>query len=135
MSTQLTDAPAARPHATTSTLALPRIPGPRPDRSIGLARLVGVEWRKQVNTRAGFWLLVSIGLITAGVLGIMFFVGGGAHSWGDYLLATATPLPSCCPSSASWLRRASGRSGPGSRPSRWNPDGSGSSSRSSSARC
>jgi hypothetical protein len=92
MSTDLTEAPAARPHSAPSTLVLPRIPGPRPDRSVGLARLVGVEWRKQVNTRAGFWLLVSIGLITAGVLVIMFFVGGGAHSWADYLLATATPM-------------------------------------------
>ena len=92
MSTQLTDAPAVRPHTTASTIALPRIAGPRPDRPVSLARLVGVEWPKQVNTRAGFWLLVSIGLITAGVLVIMFFVGGGAHSWGDYLMATATPM-------------------------------------------
>ena len=93
--------PAAAPeHTTSGTTArhrgtqptLPRIVGPRPDRSVSLTRLVGVEWRKQVDTRAGFWLLVSIGLITAGVLVIMFFVGGGAHSWGDYLLATATPL-------------------------------------------
>lgn len=82
---------ATRPPAT-GAVALPRIQGPRPDRTVSLARLVAVEWRKQVDTRAGFWLLVSIGLITAGVLVIMFFVEGGAHSWGDYLLATAAPL-------------------------------------------
>jgi ABC-2 type transport system permease protein len=85
-------ATAPRHRTSSSSPALPRIPGPRPDRPVSLGRLVGVEWRKQVDTRAGLWLLISIGLITAGVLVIMFFVGGGAHSWGDYLLATATPM-------------------------------------------
>lgn len=78
--------------ARVSGTGLPRIAGPRPDAPIGLGRLVGVEWRKQVDTRAGLWLLLSIGLVTAGVLVIMLFVQGGAHSWADYIMGTATPM-------------------------------------------
>jgi ABC-2 type transport system permease protein len=38
------------------------------DTPASLSRLTAVELRKLVDTRAGFWLLVSIGLVAAGVI-------------------------------------------------------------------
>lgn len=38
-------------------------------------RLVGVELRKSYDTRSGFWLLMSMGIVTVIVLGIMTIVG------------------------------------------------------------
>jgi ABC-2 type transport system permease protein len=44
---------------TTATVSLPRI---------GVPRLIAVELRKMVDTRAGFWLLLAIQLISAAVV-------------------------------------------------------------------
>lgn len=63
-----------------------------PVKPIPFARLVRVETRKQVDTLAGRWFLATIGLITAAVITIMLFVGGGDHSFSDYLTSTSTPL-------------------------------------------
>lgn len=83
----LDTATTARP----SAVALPRIGGGRPDGGVGFGRLVAVECRKQVDTRAGRWLLVIIAVATAVVLGIMLVVDGGRHTFGAYLLGTSTP--------------------------------------------
>jgi ABC-2 type transport system permease protein len=40
------------------------------DRAPSLARLTGVELRKMADTRAGFWLLVTTGLVTVAVVAI-----------------------------------------------------------------
>lgn len=58
---------------TTSTLILRLLPraGADPDARSGLARLTAVELRKTVDTRAGFWLLAAIGLLTAGAITLM----------------------------------------------------------------
>lgn len=69
-----------------------RLEDERPTTGVSFARLVRVELRKQVDTRAGRWLLVAIGAIIATVLTIMFFVDGGQHSFGDYLQATTVPI-------------------------------------------
>jgi ABC-type transport system involved in multi-copper enzyme maturation permease subunit len=71
---------------------LPRLDSPRPTDPVGLLRLTRVEWRKQVDTRAGFWLLLSIGLVVAAVMVILLFVQGGDHAYAAYFGATATPL-------------------------------------------
>jgi hypothetical protein len=49
-------------------------PGPRPsarsDRGPSIARLVEVELRKAVDTRAGLWMLTTIGLLSCVVVGL-----------------------------------------------------------------
>lgn len=102
-------APPASPAPSSTTL--PRIAGPRPSTAVGLARLVRVEWRKQVDTRAGFWLLTSIGLVVAAVMVILLFVQGGNHAYAAYFSATATPLGILVPivgilaATAEWSQR------------------------------
>lgn len=47
-------------------------------RRVGMARLVRVELRKILDTRAGLWLLIAIGAVTATALGI--YLGVATHS-------------------------------------------------------
>jgi ABC-2 type transport system permease protein len=70
---------------------LPRITQPRPEGPVPLTRLVGVECRKQLDTRAGRWLLIAIAVVTAIVLAVLLFVNGGQHTFRELLLATVTP--------------------------------------------
>jgi ABC-2 type transport system permease protein len=64
--------------AATATLA-------RPD----LSRLTRVELRKMVDTRAGFWLLLSIQLLTVGVVATMLITASAdQQNFGAFLTAT-----------------------------------------------
>jgi ABC-2 type transport system permease protein len=58
---------------TDATLPLRLLPraGADVDARPGLARLTAVELRKTVDTRAGFWLLTAIGLITVTAMVLM----------------------------------------------------------------
>jgi hypothetical protein len=58
---------------TDATLPLRLLPraGAAPDARPGLARLTAVELRKTVDTRAGFWLLTAIGLVTVAAMALM----------------------------------------------------------------
>ncbi len=76
----------------TTIAALSRIPGERPTAAVPFTRLVRLETRKQLDTRAGRWLLISIAAIIATALTIMFFNNGGEHPFGDYLQATTMPM-------------------------------------------
>lgn len=67
------------------------IAGPRPSSGISFGRLVHVELRKMLDTRAGRWLLIAIGVVIAAALTIMFVQNGGEHPFGDYLQATTMP--------------------------------------------
>lgn len=83
--------------ATTQDRPVRAPEGPRrtelgPIRPVPLGRLVRVEARKQVDTLAGRWFLVTIGLVIALVVTIMLFVDGGDHGLMAYLMATVTPL-------------------------------------------
>jgi hypothetical protein len=79
--------------ALPTTARIPdRIPGPRPTKGVSFARLVDVELRKMLDTRAGRWLLIGIGVIIAVALTIMFFNNGGQHSFENYLQATTMPM-------------------------------------------
>ena len=69
-----------------------RISGDRPTRAVPFTRLVHVELRKMLDTRAGRWLLIGIGGVIALALTIMFFDNGGEHPFGDYLQATTMPM-------------------------------------------
>jgi ABC-type transport system involved in multi-copper enzyme maturation permease subunit len=59
---------------------------------VPFSRLVRVELRKMADTRAGFWLLVSIGLITAAILVIFLLVApDDQKTFLNFMGATATP--------------------------------------------
>jgi len=100
--TATTNAPATVPVAPTSpnaesklpaTAKVPsRITGPRPTTGVPFTRLIHVELRKMLDTRAGRWLLIGIGAIIAVALTIMFFNEGGEHAFGEYLQATTMPM-------------------------------------------
>jgi ABC-2 type transport system permease protein len=79
--------------ALPSVAAVPsRIDGPRPTTGVPFGRLVHVELRKMLDTRAGRWLLIGIAAVIAIALTIMFFNEGGQHSFGEYLQATTMPM-------------------------------------------
>ncbi len=81
---------AESPLPATAAVA-PAIPGERPTRGVPFARLVRVELRKMLDTRAGRWLVIGIGAAIATALIILFFVDGGQHRFEDYLQATTMP--------------------------------------------
>ena len=97
--TTTTTTPTAAPVSKNAESALPthatvpsRIAGPRPTTGVPFGRLVHVELRKMLDTRAGRWLLIGIGAIIAVALTIMFFNEGGQHAFGEYLQATTMPM-------------------------------------------
>ncbi len=60
--------------------------------AVPFGRLLRVELRKLVDTRAGFWLLTAIGLITVAVVGVFLFVADPDQlTFINFLGATATP--------------------------------------------
>jgi ABC-2 type transport system permease protein len=59
---------------------------------VPFSRLVGVELRKMSDTRAGFWLLAVIGVITVGVVLLLVFVGDrNDHTFANFLGVTVSP--------------------------------------------
>ncbi len=59
---------------------------------VPFGRLVGVELRKMADTRAGMWLLILIGLITAAIVTIFFFAApDNERTFLNFMGATATP--------------------------------------------
>lgn len=79
-----------------STMTAEQTPGTRLDlgetKPIPFSRLVSVELRKSYDTRAGLWLLISIGaitLITEGVALAVTTVQDQAMNWGDFVGAAA----------------------------------------------
>jgi hypothetical protein len=97
--TTTTNAPAAQASPKHVESALPsratmpaRIGGERPTTGVPFTRLLHVELRKMLDTRAGRWLLIGIGAIIAVALTIMFFNEGGQHAFGEYLQATTMPM-------------------------------------------
>lgn len=85
---------------------------PRPSGGIPFTRLVAVELRKQLDTRAGRWLLIVIALISMGLTALALFTGdvGGltwtnlvsAASSGQYLLL---PLIGVMAATSEWSAR------------------------------
>lgn len=90
MSTATAAAPAGTRHAG-SRLPEP-LPGPRPASGVPFRRLVRVELRKMLDTRAGRWLLIGIAAVIAAALTVLFVQGGGEHRFSVYLQATTVPM-------------------------------------------
>lgn len=65
--------------------------------SVPFGRLLRVEWRKQLDTRAGRWLLVTIGIVLAGVLAIQAIWGGREQEFAELLEMLAIPLGTLLP--------------------------------------
>ena len=84
--------PTAESALPTTAKVPSRIAGPRPGTGVPFVRLVHVELRKMLDTRAGRWLLIGIGAIIAVALTIMFFNDGGNHAFAEYLQATTMPM-------------------------------------------
>ncbi|HET6654489.1 MAG TPA: ABC transporter permease [Nocardioides sp.] len=60
--------------------------------SVPMSRLIGVELRKMADTRAGKWLLIAIGLITAAAVVIFFFAApDDDRVFLNFMGITATP--------------------------------------------
>ena len=78
----------------TATIAPVRTaPARRTVRAIPLARLVRVELRKMFDTRAGFWLLVSIGILTPVSAGsVVVFAPDSDVTYESFTRATGFPL-------------------------------------------
>ena len=59
---------------------------------VPFSRLVRVELRKMADTRAGFWLLISVALVTAAILVIFLLAApDGELTFLNFMGATATP--------------------------------------------
>ena len=60
--------------------------------AVPFGRLIGVELRKIRDTRAGMWLLIAIGLITAAIVTIFYFAApDDQRTFLNFMGATATP--------------------------------------------
>jgi hypothetical protein len=83
----------------TATVSSPAATAPTTAqvRPISFVTLTLVEWRKQLDTRAGRWLLITIGIVTAAVLVITGAVGDGNVAFGGFLLGAATPMAMLLP--------------------------------------
>jgi ABC-type transport system involved in multi-copper enzyme maturation permease subunit len=61
-------------------------------RPVPFGRMVSVELRKMADTRAGMWLLISIGLITAAIITLFFFLADqDERTFINFMGITATP--------------------------------------------
>ena len=100
---------------STTTLAAPiRVNTAGVHARPGLGRLVAVELRKMVNTRAGFWLQVAMVALTVVVVVVRLLVGDAAdHTFQPSSTPGCSRRPSCCRSSASCSSPPSGPSAPG----------------------
>lgn len=59
---------------------------------VPFGRLLRVELRKMVDTRAGRWLLFVIAALLAGVAAIIFFSGAGGRTFGSFLNSLSVPM-------------------------------------------
>jgi ABC-type transport system involved in multi-copper enzyme maturation permease subunit len=80
---------------STAILQAPLRPTGAPDPSVTAVPLTGllrVELRKLVDTRAGFWLLAAIGIITVAVIGVFLFAADAEElTYLHFIGATSTP--------------------------------------------
>jgi ABC-2 type transport system permease protein len=88
MSTTTTTAATA-----STTLTAPRPVGGTTYAPIPFARLVAVEWRKMFDTRSGFWLLASIGILAVLASGaVILFADDDAIAYETFASAFGIPM-------------------------------------------
>jgi ABC-2 type transport system permease protein len=77
------------PPATTTEAA----PARRTARPIPTTRLVKIELRKMFNTRSGFWMLVSIGVLSVIATGaVIIFAPDSAVTYANFAAAIGLPM-------------------------------------------
>ena len=70
---------------------------------IPLSRLIRVELRKLVDTRAGRWLLLGIGLVTVGAVAVYILAADASElTFEHFVKCPSCRSPGCCRCSASW---------------------------------
>jgi ABC-type transport system involved in multi-copper enzyme maturation permease subunit len=75
----------------STSIAIP-VAQPGATRSVPLSRLTRVELRKMVDTRAGLWLFVAMGLITAAAVALyLVFASPADLTYAGFLRVTLTP--------------------------------------------
>jgi hypothetical protein len=76
---------------STTTMTAPTLDVSGTSR-VPFPRLIAVELRKMADTRAGMWLLIAIGLVTAAIVTIFFFAAPDEErTFLGFMGATATP--------------------------------------------
>jgi ABC-2 type transport system permease protein len=76
---------------STATMTAPTLDVSGTSR-VPFSRLTGVELRKMADTRAGMWLLIAIGLVTAAIVTIFYFAApDDQRTFLGFMGATATP--------------------------------------------
>lgn len=88
-----TTAARETPHERSGGVRLPSRLDDVPTQKVPFGRLVRAELRKSVDTRAGRWLLVVIGLFTLLAVTVLFFAGktSADHSLDSFLGMTSIP--------------------------------------------
>lgn len=77
---------------TATTMQRPQVLDIEETSRVSLLRLVRVELRKITDTRAGMWLLISIGALTAAIIVIFLFAGSTSDlTYNNFVGSTATP--------------------------------------------
>ena len=81
---------------------------------VPLTRVVKVELRKMFDTRSGFWLMASIGILAAlATLAVILFLPDENLNFGAFGTAVGVPMGILLPVMASWPSPASGANAPG----------------------
>jgi hypothetical protein len=100
----------ARPEPVPTVTRRPRAAAPAP---IPLSRIVLVELRKSLNTRAGFWLLASIGIASLIATGaVILFAPTDQFTYSTFTLAIGFPMSVILPMvailsvTAEWSQRS-----------------------------
>ncbi|MGI5213752.1 ABC transporter permease [Plantactinospora sp. CA-290183] len=90
-STSTTSSASANPTAPIST---GRPAGPDPSSEPpSLLRLTGVELRKLADTRAGYWLLITVALVSAGIVAVLLvFAPTAEQRFGNFFALSQFPV-------------------------------------------
>ena len=76
--------------------------GPPPTGRIPLSRIVTTELRKMFDTRSGFWLMASIGILALLATGaVVAFSSERGMTYSSFATAIGFPMTSSCRSSRS----------------------------------
>lgn len=77
---------------SAAALEAPNLSGPS-EQKIPMTRLITVELRSMFNTRAGFWLMVSVAIVVVlATIGVALFVADSDIEYGSFSAAIGFPL-------------------------------------------